>query len=149
VENALAFDAEDLLTVNTSILLANLTKSVVIEGLEFTNALEHGLKESSTLRKHSGVIHLASNRATRYVWTHKVYQPWGETPPVQCPQCGWLNPWVMASQGNRNYGMECRNPNCGAGSGRHPFRFDTGCPEGGVLLSNPGGDGSWMKIPMN
>jgi hypothetical protein len=52
MENALAFDAEDLSTVNTSILLANLTKSVIIKRFEFTNALEYGLKESSTLCKH-------------------------------------------------------------------------------------------------
>ena len=70
MQNALAFDADDLSTVNTAFLLANLTKSVIVEGFEFTTALEHCLKENSTLRKHSAVIHLAPDKVTRYVWTH-------------------------------------------------------------------------------
>ena len=114
MQNALAFNAEDLSTVNTALLLANLTKSLVVEGFEFTTALEHGLKENSMLRKHSGVIHLAPNNITRYVWAHKEYQPWGEKIPAQCPQCGLLNPWEIASLGKGDYGIECKNKDCGA-----------------------------------
>lgn len=151
MENALAFDAEHLSTVNTAFLLANLTKSLVVEGFEFTTALEHGLKENSMLRKHSGIIHVARGQVTRYVWAHKEYQPWGEKISAQCPQCGSLGPWLLASQGQGNYGFECKNTNCGAARGRNPGRrytFQICRPEGGELL-NSSGHGSWMKVSVN
>jgi hypothetical protein len=150
VENALAFDAEDFSTVNTAFLLANLTKSLVIEGFEFTSALEHSLKENTMLRKHSAVIHLAPDQVMRYVWAHKEYQPWGRKIPAQCPQCGSLNPWEMASQGKGVYGVECKNTDCGVVRGRNsgrPHTFQAICPAGGELLTTSG-NGSWMKEPV-
>ena len=57
VGDALAFDVKYLSTVNTVDLLMKVTKSVVIYRFEFSQALEHSLKQCTTLGRHTYLHH--------------------------------------------------------------------------------------------
>ncbi|KAN0086259.1 hypothetical protein V8E55_007393 [Tylopilus felleus] len=100
--------------VKTVKLLMNVTKSVVLHDFEFVNTLEQALKNATLLGKHSGIIHVAS-RVTKYVWSHKDYQPWGTALPLQCPQCGLLDSWdsIFVRGGLGAYRFECKGDQCG------------------------------------
>ena len=62
--NTLAFDAKWLSTINAMHLLSSITQLVVIHGFNFTEALEHTLKESFRLGRHTNVLHFAPNCVT-------------------------------------------------------------------------------------
>jgi len=134
--------------VNTVDLLTKVTKSVVIHGFDFTEALEHTLKQCSMLGKHSGIIHFTPHCITRYIWAHKDYQPWGQRLPLQCSQCGILNPWTIAYLKEQQcYGVECKNLSCGVIGGRTLYEchsFTVAHPDGSTLLS-VGKDYGWLK----
>ena len=68
--NVLAFDTKHLATFNTADLLLKVTKSTVIHKFRFSKALEHILK-SSSLGKHTNVVHITPLSLIRYLWTHK------------------------------------------------------------------------------
>lgn len=129
IRNALAFNVEGLMTLtalNTVNLLTNVTKSVVIHGFDFTEALEHALKQSHTLGKHTGIVHLTPYHVMQYVWAHKDYQHWGAKIALQCPQCGIVNPWTKVYMVEQTYGVECKNVDCGRMGGgpvREPYSF--------------------------
>jgi hypothetical protein len=154
VGNALAFDAKRLSAVNTTDLLTKVTKSVIINGFDFSPALEHALKHSPTLGRHTNVLHFSSDAVTHYIWAHKDYQPWGKTSPLQCPQCGILDPWKLTFVKQIDgYRLECKNPGCGVVDGRRVgkmWAFIVHRPQGCKLLpagkqSNGGGSG-WLKL---
>jgi hypothetical protein len=148
IGNALAFDAEGLTALNTVGLLADVTKSTVIHGFDFTAALEHALKQSHTLGKHSNIIHLTPHSITQYLWAHKDYQPWGRKLAVQCPQCGILNPWIsIYLPAEQAYSFECRNEGCGKIKGRmvkerHSFMVPR--PDNSAMFQL-GKDCGWLK----
>jgi hypothetical protein len=154
VSDALAFDAKHLSAVNTVDLLAKLTKSIVIHGFKFTEALKHSLRHCSTLGRHTGIVHLAHDHAAKYSWAHRDYQPWGQVLPLQCVQCGVLDPWVSTYIKHLDgYRLECRNPDCGKVPGevfKEPYAFQVARPANSVLLSvgkQQGGTASgWMKV---
>lgn len=147
--NALAFDASNLSTVNTVELLTKVTKSVVIHGFSFTEALEHALKHSFMLGKHSNVFHFTPEHVTQYLWAHKDYQPWGTLLPLQCPQCGILNGWTVTFlRHNHGYGIECSNGSCGKVNGKkltERISFEAPRPDFSDLI-NVGKDAAWMKM---
>jgi hypothetical protein len=147
VADALAFDAPNLTTSNTVELLTKVTKSVVIHGFKFTEALEHALKQCLILGKHTAVIHITPQYVTKYLWAHKKYQPWGVKLSLQCSQCGILNPWLLAFVGDTQaYGVECKNPCCGRDSNpqKQPKFFTVLRPEGSILLSC-NKEAGWLK----
>jgi hypothetical protein len=136
--------------------LTKVTKSVVIHGFDFVEALEHTLKQCSVMGKHTGVVHITPNSATKYAWAHKVHQPWGITSPLQCPTCGILNPWTTvyadASDELKPYILECSNKKCGQKDGtrvEEQFSFRVGLPEGSTRLGKPREEGVWTKVPLN
>jgi hypothetical protein len=92
VANALAFDAKRFSTVNAVDILPKVVKHTIIHGYTFHDALEHALNQGIPLGRHTNVVHIAPHAVIKYVWAHKVYQPWGQESPVQCPQCGILKP---------------------------------------------------------
>ena len=149
IGNALAFDAEGLSPVLALDLLTNVTKSVVIHGFGFTEALEHTLKQCLTLGKHTSIVHFKPHCVMQYVWAHKDYQPWGHTLPLQCPQCGILNPWTLVYMAG-GYDVKCKNEACrdmssGIHGGRYSFRVDR--PEDSVLVQ-AGKDSGWLRVAM-
>jgi hypothetical protein len=149
VENALAFDAEDLSTLNTVDLLSKVTQSVVIQGFNFAEALEHTLKESFKLGRHTNVFHFSSDHVTQYLWAHKDYQPWGKKLPLQCPQYGILQPWRQVHLKNTGgYGMECKNMDCGKLNRRECYSFQVLKPEGSSFF-NVGKNGGWLKLTVD
>jgi hypothetical protein len=151
IQDALAFDAKHLAAVRTAELLTNLTESVIIEGYNFTEALEHNIKECLSLGKHTNVIHLTLTSITRYLWAHKEYQPWGQRLSLQCPQCGILNPWETTfSQRIPGYSVGCKNDSCGKEYGTmrvEPHSFIVPKPTDCALLKQYEGAG-WMKAPL-
>lgn len=157
VANTLAFNAEYLSTVNTVDLLTKVTKSVVIHGFGFTEALEHSLKQCSTLGRHTGIIHFAHHTITKYLWAHRDYQPWGQTLPLQCPQCGVLDPWVSVFvKHTQGYRLECNNKDCGKVDGRmlkEPYAFQVMCPADAIILrvgrEHGGCASGWMKLTIS
>ena len=66
VTNALAFDVENLATVNLVELLFKVMQFNVIHGFSFTEFLKHTLKESFRLKRHTNVLHFSGNSAFKY-----------------------------------------------------------------------------------
>ena len=145
MDHALAFDAPYLSPVKTADLLMNVTKSAVLHHFGFVDALEHALKSADALGKHSAVIHFAAE-VTKYVWSHKEYQPWGTVLPLQCPQCGILNCWtsVYMPGGLGGYRFECKGKQCGWVEGKQAvdsYRIEVPRPPNAVLLNN-----GWLRF---
>ena len=154
--NAIAFSAKHLTAINTIDLLTKVTKSVVIHGFEFVKALEHTLKQCFVMGRHTGLVHITPDSATKYAWAHKDRQPWGTPSPLQCPSCGILNCWTSvyenAGDDLKSYTMECMNKKCSYQGSRRvgdPFSFHAVLPEGSTTLGKPKDDGVWLKIPAN
>jgi len=151
IGNALAFTAERLSTVNTADLLTKVTKSVVINGFDFSESLKFGLENSGILGRHTNVVHFTPQEVTRYIWAHKKYQPWGKPAPVQCPQCGILQAWNSVYMSSpKGYRLECRNPKCGRAAGRERMAFQVLFPNGAEFfktgLESGGGISGWLKL---
>lgn len=135
-------------------LLPKVTKSIIIHGFNFAPALEHALKQCLTLGRHTNIIHLTPHCVTRYLWAHRDYQPWGRKLPLQCPQCGILNPWVSTFvRVIDGYRFECKNPSCGVVDGRmvkEREQFQVGRPQDSILLStgreSGGAASGWLKL---
>ncbi|KAG6377670.1 hypothetical protein JVT61DRAFT_14436 [Boletus reticuloceps] len=147
VNHALAFDALHLSPVKTIDLLMQVTKSVVLHDFKFTEALEHALRNASALGKHSAIIHIAS-KVTKYVWSHKDYQPWGTMLPLQCPQCGVLSSWcsVYMPGGLGGYRFQCKGKTCGWVQDKkaiEPHQIEVPRPPEAVLL-----DDGWLKFEL-
>lgn len=157
VANTLAFDTPNLSPVNTVDLFTKVTKSVIINGFKFIPALEHTLRQCLTLGRHTNIIHIYPQGVTRYIWAHRDYQPWGLRLPLQCQQCGILNPWVSTFlRAIDGYRLECKNPNCGIVGGRRvnqPSVLQVEKPKGGELLStgreSKGSASGWLKLCSN
>jgi hypothetical protein len=148
VGNTLAFDAKNLSTVNLVDLLSKVTQSVVIHGFDFTHALEHALKESFKLGRHTNVYHFSSSSVVKYVWAHKEYQPWGHKLLPQCPQCGVLNPWACVySEVTKGYVVECKYPFCGRNVGKERQSYHIKRPDVPVISVTR--DGLWLKETVN
>jgi hypothetical protein len=151
VGNAIAFDANRLSTLNASDFLMKVTKSVVIHGFNFAQALEHALKECAVLGKHTNILHITPSRITRYVWGHKAYQPWGTRLSTQCSQCGTLDPWnIVAIKENHRegYSIQCKNTECGKVQGRRSspaYSFKVMRPENTDLI-RVGPGCAWLKM---
>jgi hypothetical protein len=128
-------------------LLMEVTKSVIIHGFEFAESLEHVLKESSALGRHTNILHFTPFRVTKYLWAHKEYQPWGFKLPLQCEQCGILQPWKTCHL-TRSYDIECKNDRCGrsTGSGRIKFTIDKPAIKGEIKVEK---DSRWLKLAVN
>jgi hypothetical protein len=97
-------------------LVMKVTKSLVINGYDFHNSLDHSIRLCVEMGKHTGVIHITPSTAQKYVWAHKVIQPWGTCLPLGCDRCGVLNPWkstFVREGGREGYALECRNRKCG------------------------------------
>jgi hypothetical protein len=153
----LAFDSPHLTTFNTAGLLSATTRKVVINNIEFSAALERTLRDCSDLGRHSNVWHLGSQHATKYLWAHKSFQPWGKRVPAQCPNCGIFNPWKQISVGAGNsqgYRVYCKNSQCDTRDGktpkRKPYEFTVLKPQNSEIIRatvETGGTGScWLKI---
>src|SRR5437879_3742089 len=105
--------------VNIAEPLSRITKSVVVHGFDFVKALEHILQESSTLGMHTAVFHFRAAdpgtdvKTVRYVWMHRDYQPWGQSLPMQCPQCRTVQKWSSIQLRGGGYRFECRYSKCG------------------------------------
>jgi hypothetical protein len=104
--------------LNVIDFVTKLTKLVVIHGYHFRPALDHCIRHYQMMGKHTGVIHITGTKVEKYMWGHKMIQPWGEKLSLQCYQCGVLNPWsITCIKGDRNrpgyYSMECKMPTAG------------------------------------
>lgn len=129
------------------------TKSVIIHSFEFSQALEHSLKQCITLERHISIIHFVEH-IIKYFWTHWDYQPWGQILPLQCPQCGILDPWALVFVKQiQGYRLECKNQDCGKADGKtlkEPYSFQVVRPLDSVILSagrEHGGCASgWLKL---
>jgi hypothetical protein len=97
------------------------------------------------LGRHTGILHFTPQCVMQYEWAHKEYKPWGYTLPLQCPQCGILNPWSLAYL-NDGYAVECKNEDCRDVGGRtgHRYSLRVTRPAGSVLL-NAGKDSGWLR----
>ena len=153
----MAFDSLHLATYNTALLLATLTRKVVINNIEFSAVLDRTLKDCNDLGRHTNVWHFGSQHITKYLWAHKSYQPWGTTAPTQCPSCGIFNPWKQISVGagdSQGYRMYCKNSLCNTDPGKtpkpKPYNFTIIKPQISETLKvavETGGTGScWLKI---
>lgn len=131
-----------------------LTKSVVIHGFQFRDALKHSIKLCPLLGKHTGVVHITRPVVEKYMWGHKVIQPWGERLPLQCPKCGVLDPWQkpVFNKSNVNsplpsYGVECKNPDCGKLANTvERYSFLITRPAECELLGS--GDSMWLRVTL-
>jgi len=136
-----------------------LTRSVVIYGFQFTEAVEKVLTESPLLGMHTGVVHLVwkesvdgadSLEGCKYVWTHRECQPWGQLLPIQCPQCGTVQKWHSIYLDDGSYKFECTYSKCGYhGADREGWRHQIIIqrPEGAIMLPKCNGEkGAWMKM---
>lgn len=135
--------------VNTVDILTKVTRSVVVHSYNFTSALEHTLKQCLTLGKHTNVLHFHSDSVTYYLWAHRDYQPWGKRLPLQCPQCGILDPWVSTMVKEINgYNLRCKNPQCGKDG--NPYAFQVSRPADSTIIQTgreSGGVASgWLKL---
>lgn len=161
IAHTLGFDAANLQPINIAKLLMRLTRSVVIFGFKFTEALNKVLTKSPILGMHTGVMHLAWKELTdgagwlegrKYVWTHHESQPWGQKLPIQCPECGTMQKWNSIYQEDSSYKFECTYSKCGyLGADRKGWRHQiiVQCPEGAVMLPKcSGGKGAWMRTPI-
>ncbi len=151
VANALAFDSMSLSTVNTVDILTKVTKSVVIHSYSFTPALEHTLKQCLTLGKHTNLLHFHSDSVTYYLWAHRDYQPWGKKLPLQCPNCGILNPWASTTMKD-GYNFNCKNLKCGEGDSKavSRFAFQVLRPVDSIMIptgrESGGAASRWLKL---
>jgi len=128
-------------------LLSKVIKSVIIHRFDFGAALEHALKLCPALGKHSGLFHFTPQCINRYIWAHKLYQPWGRKLPLQCPQCGVLNSWSLVGIQNGGYKIQCSNGGCGLVGGRrqmerHSIKVD--CPSNATLIA-VSKEAGWLK----
>lgn len=143
-----------LSTVNTVDILTKVTKSVIIHSYSFPTALEHTLKQCLTLGKHTNILHFHSDGVTYYLWAHRDYQPWGKRLPLQCPQCGILNPWALTTiKGSNGYKVECKNVKCGEVDGRtvkDHFAFQVLRPDDSTLIptgrESGGAASGWLRL---
>ena len=141
--------------MNIAEALMRVTKSVVIHGFEFTQALEHVLKESAHLGMHTGIVHfsLADPKDTnmlnvvKYVWAHRDYQPWGVKLPMQCPQCGTVQKWASVQIQGNGYRYECVYEECGYDNTRRawPYTITVERPKDATLIKSHCSPGGWMK----
>ncbi|KAF8141807.1 hypothetical protein EV363DRAFT_1443744 [Boletus edulis] len=148
IANALAFDANHLSPIITADLLMKITKSVVIHGFRFVQALEYGLQECITLGRHTGIVHFADTVVTKYLWTNRKSQPWGQPIALQCPQCGILEPWVSVYVPQiPAYRFQCRNKDCGkrGETKKEVYAFQISRPPNYEMLNGASGSG-WMKV---
>ena len=154
VANALAFDTLGLSPVDTVDVLTKVTKATIIHGYTFTKALEHSLKQCVSLGRQTNVLHFHSEGVTYYIWAHRDYQLWGKKLPLQCPQCGILNPWMTTTvRGIDGYQLACINNWCGRleeGIIKERYGFQVLRPVGGNLIPagrESGGSASgWLKL---
>ncbi|KAF8547885.1 hypothetical protein OG21DRAFT_1567584 [Imleria badia] len=110
--HALTFDAPRLQLTSIAEFLTRLMKRTAIHGVEFTMALKDILPDMSELGHHSAIIHFIDGKVLRYVWAHKIIQPWGQSIYMQCKACGVLQEWLpVVVEGNYVYG--CQNKKCG------------------------------------
>lgn len=160
VANAIAFDAERLSTVNTVDLLPKVIKSTIIHGFPFDKALEDGLRQCPSLGKHTNVVHFTPHSVIKYLWAHKKYQPYGRQIPIQCPQCGILDPWSPAHlnfpDGRSGYQLECKNAGCGMYNGRKindRHSITVAQPPKSTLFSSMkdsrGAVAGWLQVPVD
>ncbi|KIJ57569.1 hypothetical protein HYDPIDRAFT_34976 [Hydnomerulius pinastri MD-312] len=141
--------------------LVSLTKSFVIKGFSFREAIVHSLSLSGQLGGHSNVLIIGLARdghrikvdVTKYSWAQLDTRPWGQDLPLQCPQCGTPLPWARAKQGE-SYVFECRFLSCGWDAKkrtrmRPPFRFAISRPDHIKMLPLGKKTGAgWLKIPV-
>ncbi len=126
-----------------------ITKSVIIHEFDFTKALETALKECLMLGKHTNIVHFTQHDTMMYIWVNKTFQPWGKMLPLQCLQCGILDPWQKVYiQTPSGYRVECQNKNCGRISGGEcSYVFEVRCPKDLVPLGSANDTSGWMNIP--
>ncbi|KAM6489444.1 hypothetical protein JOM56_015077 [Amanita muscaria] len=152
IAHALAFDAPRLSPTMTAEFLMRLTKSYVINGYPFTQALEHLLPDVTELGKHTSIIHFCERDIVKYSWTHREYQPWGVSLPIQCPACGVLQGWINITKEGGLYGYQCRNSKCQSVGNRRqePYSFEVARPLNTTLIKsgNKHANSSWMKMLM-
>jgi len=138
-----------------------LTRSVVIYGFPFTEAIEKVLTESPLLGMHTGIVHLAWReladgaeplKSCKYIWTHCDCQPWGQLLPIQCPSCGTVQKWHLIYLDDGSYKFECMYSRCGYhGADREGWKHQIiiQCLQGAVMLPKcSGGKGVWMRTPI-
>lgn len=155
IQHALAFDAPRLQSITTAELLMRVTKSTVINGSGFANALELHIQESSQLGLHSSILHFHDAHVTRYTWAHKDIKPWGHRIPLQCPQCGVIQTWTTTASkdDNSEYKLECKNfAACGWDGARRvadPYSFKVVCPRDCIVLhSKRHTKTAWLKVEL-
>jgi len=142
---------------NIAELLMRITKLIVIHGFIFTVALEHVLKESTTLGMHTGIVHFFLGNSgdgksvfqvTKYVWMHQDCQPWGQPLPIQCPECGAHQKWLSVQHRDGSYSFECGYRRCGYDGDNHKkptHSWRVKRPEGAVMMKCHGSHSAWMQ----
>ncbi|KIK80061.1 hypothetical protein PAXRUDRAFT_65312, partial [Paxillus rubicundulus Ve08.2h10] len=121
--STIAFDAPRFQPFMTWPFLVRIIEATFVEGHAIEAAVPHALAYSGRLGQHTGVYimtpcptSLATQQVihtTKYVWSHRNHRPWGETLPLQCPQCGALKMWSPARYVSGTYIFHCRHPRCG------------------------------------
>ncbi|KAI6000229.1 hypothetical protein EDC04DRAFT_2612093 [Pisolithus marmoratus] len=73
-----------------------------------------------SLPRHSNIVLIAWEEkdlvVKKLIWTDKHIGPWGNHLPVQCPQCGTIQKWVIGSAG-KTLSSECKYADCGKNMG--------------------------------
>ncbi|KAG1900175.1 uncharacterized protein F5891DRAFT_1188873 [Suillus fuscotomentosus] len=163
--SAVAFTAKHFHPPFTTHLMISFTQLILVEGFPLCEAFPNILEQSG-LGMHSDVILMTATPGddgptvpllcTRYSWAHSDARPWGNSLPVQCPQCGCPTPWkrTYADFSLKYIVFQCTYKGCGRvnkqedKSPRKKYTMTYKAPPGSLLLPGRKRGAAWLEIPL-
>ncbi|KAG1728831.1 uncharacterized protein EDB91DRAFT_1160485 [Suillus paluster] len=165
ISSAVAFTAKHFRPTSACHFMISFAQSVLIECFPLREAFPKILDQSE-LGMHSDVILMSVTsgdnhdglamllQCTRYSWAHVTARPWGNTLPIQCPQCGCPTQWQKfhADASRKCSVFECSYAGCGRVNGKPSERlprkkFTCKAPKGAILLPGRRRNACWLQIP--
>ena len=116
----------------TNIFLHTLFWSNIIESFDITSSLPNTLKWDSELGMHTDIMYFSfyhslppimSMMCDKYVWWNANIQPYGHNVPFLCPTCASVWPWGKTAKVERDWVVQCSNPNCGLNANKSQLRL--------------------------
>ena len=89
-----------------SSFMVDVAQRVIVENFDIDKFLTGILDSAPAVARHTPVVHIKKTdsgvESSKYVWTNKFLQPWGQTLPSQCPACFSFRPWPSKGSTKNN-----------------------------------------------
>jgi hypothetical protein len=114
----LAFTNGQLQPCLASGFLLEFMQHVYVEKFEVSTCLSRILPATSRICRHTDIAQICRAKdgdqfqVLQYTWAHDKFRPWGNSLPVQCPNCGTLRSWIFAEGENQTRLFACKSPSC-------------------------------------